>query len=139
MDEPIVRILAVDDYKPWRVFVASMLQKQPKLRIISEGTNGLEAVQIAQQLQPDVILLDIGLPKLNGLEAARRILRSAPNTKILFVSEQRSADIAVEALPTGACGYVIKSHAASELLPAIEAVLQGKQFVSAGLTSLGYL
>jgi DNA-binding NarL/FixJ family response regulator len=95
--------------------------------------DGLEAVQQAQELQPDLILLDIGLPTLHGIEAARRIREVSPASKILFVSENRSADIAEEALSTGACGYVIKSDAERELLPAIEAILAGKRFVSASL------
>jgi len=95
---------------------------------------GLEAVRQAQQVQPDLILLDIGPPTLNGIEAARRIRQVSLASKILFVSENRSRDVAVEALRTGAEGYVVKSDAASELLPAVEAVLQGKQFVSASLS-----
>jgi CheY-like chemotaxis protein len=93
--------------------------------------DGLEAVQKAQQLQPDLILLDIGLPALNGIEAARRIRELSPKSKILFLSENRSWDIAEEALRTSAGGYVVKSDAAGELLPAVEAVLKGKRFVSA--------
>jgi DNA-binding NarL/FixJ family response regulator len=127
-------VLVVDDYEPWRAFVACTLQKQPELRIIGEAADGLEAVQIAQRLQPDLILLDIGLPTLNGLMAARRIKEVCPRSKILFVSENRSRDIAQEALRTGAGGYVVKSAALSELSAAVQAVLQGKQFVSGSLT-----
>ena len=126
-------ILVVDDYEPWRRFVSTTLQKQPKLQVIGEALDGLEAVQKAQQLQPDLILLDIGLPTLNGIEAARRIREVSPKSKILFLSENRTWDIAEEALRTGAGGYVIKSDAAGELLPAVEAVLKGKRFVSASL------
>jgi DNA-binding NarL/FixJ family response regulator len=109
------------------------LQKQPELQIIGEVTDGFEAVQKAQQLQPDLILLDIGLPTLNGIETARRIRALSPKSKILFVSENRSWDIAEEALRTGAGGYVVKSDAAGELLPAVNAVLGGKRFVSSSL------
>ncbi len=126
----------VDDYEPWRAFVASTLKNQSKLRIIGEARDGLEAVQIAQQLQPDLILLDIGLPTLNGIEAARRIREVSPKSRILFVSENRSREIAEEAFRTGACGYVVKAAATSELLPAVEAVLQDKRFVSVSLTGL---
>ena len=123
----------VDDYQPWHDFVSTTLQKRPELRIIGHTFDGLEAVRQAQQVQPDLILLDIGLPTLNGIEAARRIREVSPASTILFVSENRSQDVAQEALRTGAGGYVVKSDAASELLPAVEAVLQGKQFVSASL------
>jgi CheY-like chemotaxis protein len=105
---------------------------------VGEASDGLEAIQKAQELRPDLILLDIGLPTVNGIEAARRILQYAPNAKILFVSQERSSDIVQEALRTGACGYVLKSSAATELLPAVEAVLHGKQFASASLTASAF-
>jgi DNA-binding NarL/FixJ family response regulator len=123
----------VDDYEPWRRFLSTTLQKRSELQVISEASDGLAAVQQAKQLQPDLILLDIGLPSLNGIEAARKIREISPASKILFVSENRSRDIAEQALNTGASGYVVKSDAATELLPAVEAVLQGRQFVSRSL------
>jgi DNA-binding NarL/FixJ family response regulator len=126
------RILLVDDYEAWRRFVSTTLEKQA-LQIVGEVTDGLEAVQKAQQLQPDLILLDIGLPTLNGIEVARRIREVSPKSKILFLSENRSWDIVEEALRTGGGGYVVKSDAAGELLPAVEAVLKGNRFVSASL------
>jgi DNA-binding NarL/FixJ family response regulator len=134
LEGSITRILVVDDYEPWRRFVSTTLQKQPRLQVIGEALDGLEAVQKAQQLQPDLILLDIGLPTLNGIEAARRIRELSPKSRILFVSENRSWDIAEEALRVGAGGYVVKADAAGELLPAVEAVLKGKRFLSASLT-----
>jgi DNA-binding NarL/FixJ family response regulator len=133
VDPSAIRVLVVDDYEPWHDFISTMLQKQPELQIIGAVFDGLEAVQQTQELQPDLILLDIGLPTINGLEASRRIRECAPQSKILFVSENRSPDIAEEALGTGAGGYLVKSDAASELLPAIKAVLEGKRFISASL------
>jgi DNA-binding NarL/FixJ family response regulator len=129
------RILVVDDYEPWCRYFSTALQKQPELQVIGEVSDGLEAVQQAEELQPDLILLDIGLPTLNGIEAARRIRKVSPASRILFVSENRSADIAEEALSTGASGYVVKSDAGSELLLAVKAVLEGKRFISASLAS----
>jgi DNA-binding NarL/FixJ family response regulator len=131
VDKSPIRVLIVDDYEPWRRFFLTALQKQPELQVIGEVSDGLEAVQQAEDLQPDLILLDIGLPTLNGIEAARRIRKVSPASRILFVSENRSADIAEEALNTGASGYVVKSDAASELPRAVNAVLEGKRFVSA--------
>ena len=133
MEGQFIRVLVVDDYKPWCHFVTSELQKHPEFQVVGEVPDGLEAVRTAQELQPDLILLDIGLPTLNGIEAAKQIRQHAPNSKILFVSENRSADIAGEAFSTGAGGYLVKSDAKTELLPAVKAVLQGKRFVSAGL------
>ena len=125
-----VRILTADDFEGWRSFVSSMLGSNPKFKIIGEVTDGVDAVQKAQELQPDLILLDIGLPKLNGIEAARQIRDVAPNSTILFLTENYSPDVAKEALRTGASAYVVKSDAGRELLPAVEDVLQGRQFVS---------
>ena len=129
-----VRVLVVDDFEPWHGYVSTMLRKRPELHVVGRVLDGLEAVQQAQQLQPDVILLDIGLPALSGIEAARRIREVSPTSKILFVSENRSVETAAEALSIGAGGYVVKSDAASELLFAIRAVLEGRRFVSAGLS-----
>jgi len=133
VDKSPIHVLIVDDYEPWCRFVSTTLLKQPELQVIGVVSDGLEAVQQAEQLQTDLILLDIGLPTLNGIEVARRIREVSPASKILFVSENRSADVAEEALSTGAGGYVVKSDAAGELLPAIKAVLEGKRFISASL------
>jgi DNA-binding NarL/FixJ family response regulator len=135
MDRVSVRVLLVDDFEPWQRFAATTLRNQPELEIVGNVSDGLEAVQKAQELQPDLILLDIGLPTLNGIEAARRIGELSPKSKILFVSENRSWDIAEEALRSGGNGYVVKSNAESELLPAVAAVLQGKPFVSSEVTA----
>ena len=128
-----IRVLVVDDYEPWRRFALTTFLKQPELQVIGEVSDGAEAVRQAQQLQPDLILLDIGLPTINGIEAARRIREVSPTSKMLFVSENRSPDIAEEALSTGAGGYVVKSDAANELMPAVKAVLEGKRFISSSL------
>ena len=130
MERSIVRVVVVDDFEPWRRQICSTLQERPEFQVIAEVSDGQDAVRKAQELQPDLILLDIGLPKLNGIEAARQIRKCAPNSKILFVSENRSREIAEEALRTGAIGYVVKSDAAGELMPAVTAVLQGQQFIS---------
>jgi DNA-binding NarL/FixJ family response regulator len=129
----VIRVLVVDDFEPWRLFVASTLQKRPGLRIVCEASDGLQAVHKAEQLQPELILLDIGLPTLNGIEAARRIRGLAPSSQIIFLSENYASDIAQAALDLGARGYVVKADAGRELLPAIEAVIEGRQFVSARL------
>ena len=96
MEPSTVRVLVVDDYDPWRSFTISTLQKQPGFEIVGEVSDGLEAVLLAAKLQPDLILLDIGLPTLNGIEAARRMHERSPKSRILFVSENRFPDIAAE-------------------------------------------
>ena len=133
MGSPSIRVLVVEDHEPWSRFISTTLQTQPDLEISGQVSDGLEAVQLAEELQPDLILLDIGLPTINGIEAARRIQEVSPASKILFVSENRSPEIAEQALNTGAGGYVLKSDAASDLLPAVKAVLQGKRFISGSL------
>src|SRR5438270_7307815 len=130
-----IRVLIVDDYEPWRRFASSAFQKMPGLQVVGEVSDGLQAVQKSEELQPDLILLDIALPTINGIEAARRIRKHSPCSKILFFSEERSPDIAEEALRTGATGYLLKSDAAGELLPAIQAVLEGEHFVSSSLAA----
>ena len=128
-----VRVLVVDDFAPWHGIVSKILRKEPDLEVVGNASDGLEAVQEAQQLQPDLILLDIGLPKLNGIEAARRIREVSPASKILVVSENHSVDVARKALQTGALGYVVKSDGARELLSGVKAVLEGKRFISSSL------
>jgi len=133
-----VRILLVDDYEPFRRYVRSLLMKRAEWVVLSEVSDGLEAVQKAEELQPDLILLDIGLPTLSGIEAARRIRKLSPGSRILFVSQELSADVVREALATGAAGYVVKMDARSELPIAVDAVLRGGQFVGRRLGDQGH-
>jgi DNA-binding NarL/FixJ family response regulator len=111
-------ILLVDDFEPWRRVVCSMVKKEPGLSIICEVSDGLEAVQKAVELKPDLVMLDIGLPTINGIEAARRIRQISPNSKIGLLSQDNSLDVVQVALSTGAQGYV---HT-------IDAALRGEGF-----------
>ena len=97
----VVRVLLVDDYEGFRQFVYSTLGKIRELRMVGEASDGLEAVQKAKELQPDLILLDIELPSLNGIEAARRIRKLVPESKILILSQERDADVAQELFSLG--------------------------------------
>jgi DNA-binding NarL/FixJ family response regulator len=128
-----IRILVADDYEGWRRQAFLLLQARPELQVICEASDGSEAVQKAEELKPDLILLDIGLPKLNGLEAARRIRQLSPSSKMIFLSLDNSLDVVMAALSTGALAYVYKAHAGSELLPAVEAVVRGERFVSSSV------
>ena len=134
LDKSTICILVVEDYEPFRLFIARTLQTQSHLRIVKEVSDGAEAVREAQQLQPDLILVDVGLPTINGIEAARQIRKLSPMSKIVFVSENRSPDVTEEALRAGGLAYVIKSDAARDLLAAIDAVLHDKGFVSPSLS-----
>jgi len=130
---PALRILVVDDYEPFRRVVRLILQLRDDLRIVGEASDGLEAVQKAKELQPDLILLDVALPRLNGIQAARRLRDLVPDARVLFLSVESSSDVVREALNLGAVGYVHKLRVARELTPAIETVLKGKTFVGSGL------
>jgi DNA-binding NarL/FixJ family response regulator len=126
-----MRILVVDDFEPWRQQICSMLQTRPKLRVVAEVGDELEAVQRAQELRPDV-MLDIGLPNPDGVETAKRICQTAPDAWIIFATQNGDKDIVRAALRTGAKGYLLKTDAESELLTAVAGVLGGDDFVSSG-------
>jgi DNA-binding NarL/FixJ family response regulator len=125
-----IRVLVAEDHPDFRRYLISRMQNRAGFHVVCEVADGSEAVQKAQTLRPDLVLLDIGMPGLNGIEAAKKIRSLSPNSKILFISENHASDIVEEALCTGALGYVVKSDAASDLFPAVEAILQGKEFVS---------
>ena len=128
-----IRILIVDDHEGWRRQVRLLFQARPEWQVTAEAADGLEAVRKAEELKPDLITLDIGLPNLNGIEAARQIRQLFPSSKIVFLSQNNDLDIVRVALGAGAQGYVYKADVRNDFLPAIEAVLRGKQFVSSSL------
>ena len=133
-----VRILVVEAIECWRKVVSSLLLDEPSFEIICEVGDGREAVLISAQLQPTIVLMDIGLPRLSGIEVARWIPKVAPKTRIIFFSEERDVDVVQAALNLG-CGYVLKSDAASDLVAAIRSVATGKAFISRQLTGLGLI
>jgi len=122
--------MVVEDFPSFRQYLLLKLGERADLKVICEVADGLEAVKKAQELQPDLILLDIGLPTLDGMGAARRIRGLAPESKIIFLSQETGAEFIQEAASLGAGGYVFKTLAESQLLPAIDAVLSGQRFVS---------
>ena len=128
-----IRVLVVDDFELWRRLACTALEREPGFNLIGEAADGIVAVQKAQELQPDLILLDIGLPGLNGILAAHRIRELSPKSKIVFLTEDHSREMAQEGLRRGGSGYLVKSDAGRELLPAVKAVLRGELFVSACL------
>lgn len=127
-----ITILVADDFEVLRRLVRQKLLENG-FQAVAEAADGLEAVKKTAELQPDLVLLDIAMPKLSGIEAAARIRLLAPQSKVLFVSQNTDSSIAQLALSDGAGGYVLKSRIDHELLPAIEAVLQGKRFISPDL------
>jgi DNA-binding NarL/FixJ family response regulator len=121
--EPI-SVLLVDDYQPYRDFIAGLLNRERDFCLAGQACDGLEAIAKAQQLRPDVVLMDLSLPGLNGFESARRILELLPLTKILFLTGEGDFDIVQEAMHLGAAGYILKINARSELLPKLAALNQ---------------
>src|SRR6266436_4109723 len=109
MQSSSVRILVVEDFVPFRQFICKTLAKWPNSQVICEVSDGQEAVQKAEELKPDLILLDIGLPTLDGFAAARQIRKLAPECRIIFVSQESSIDVVQEAFNIGAWGYVLKT------------------------------
>jgi len=128
----------VDDFEPFRRFVCSILQSSLELPTILEVSDGVEAIELARALRPDLILLDIGLPKLNGIEAGRRIRELVPQSKIIFVSQESSVDFVQAAFSLGALGYVVKTDAGRELPSAVQAVLRGERFVGSRFAGHGF-
>ena len=130
-----IRLLVVDDYEPWRRFLGTTFAEQPELQVIGEASDGLEAIQKAQNLQPDLILLDVGLPKLDGIGAALRIHELVPTAKILFVTQNCDVDVVATVFSHGACGYLLKMDAGQELIVAIQTIIRGDRFVCKRLAS----
>jgi DNA-binding NarL/FixJ family response regulator len=125
-----VRVLVVDDFELFRKLVLAILEARPALQIVAEGSDGIDAVHKAAELKPHLILLDIGLPRLNGIEAARQIRKRSPESRILFLTqESASPEVIKKAMKLGA-GYVGKTKVASHLLAAVDAVLRGETLVS---------
>jgi DNA-binding NarL/FixJ family response regulator len=124
-----VRIVVVDDFEPCRRTIVSIIEEDPELQVIREASDGLQAVQMCEELQPELVVLDVGLPKLSGLEVARQIRVLSPDSKILFLSVIPSQDVILEALRIGAFGYIAKVDAVRDLLPAVRAALAGREFL----------
>ena len=133
-----VRILVVDDFEPWRRCLCSFLQENTAWQIICEASDGWEAVEKSRELQPDIVLLDIGLPTIDGIEAAKQIREVSPASRVVFLSENTCPDVVREALRVGGCGYVVKGDAGGDLIPAVDAAIANKQFVGSRFTDQSF-
>ena len=126
-------ILVVDDHESWQRLISATLRKDTRWQVVETASDGVEAIRKAETLQPNLILMDVELPRLDGVEAARRILATNRNVPILFVSAHRSSDIVEAAMGAGARGYVVKAEAGYDLQRAIDLTLQGSRFISPAL------
>jgi DNA-binding NarL/FixJ family response regulator len=117
------RILVVDDFQPWRLKIRSILERNPFFQVVGEASDGAEGVRKASHLRPNIVLLDIGMPVLNGIEAARMIRQTCPESRIIFLTQEDDSDLRRVALDTGAAAYLLKSTGIGELLPAIETAM----------------
>ena len=122
MQALILRVLVVDDSEVVRRGICRILKSQADIEIVSEASDGAEAVCKVLEHRPDIVLLDITMPVMNGFDAARRIKHEIPSTLILMVSQFDSAPFAKEAIAAGASGYVVKSNASTELIPALRKI-----------------
>lgn len=130
-----VRVLLVDDFEPSLKRLRLLLRKEPGFQIVGEAADGQQAVTLAAELFPHVVILEVALPNLNGLEVTRQLRSEFPELKILFLTGNQFPQVVREAFHVGANGYVIKSDASSELLTAVRAVLQGQRYVSKSLSA----
>lgn len=135
---PSIRIVLVDDHEVARRALRSVLRTNPNLQVMGEASEGKEAVKKVEELKPDIVLLDIGLPDMSGIEVASGIRSLSPESRIIFVSQHISIPLAKDALRGGAYGYVVKSDAGLDLLAAIEATYAGRTFVSRTLNAMGW-
>lgn len=131
----VTRILLVDDFVPWQHLVLRLLESETDLQIISTAVDGTEAIQKAEELQPDLILMDLCLPGMDGIEATRQIRIVSSGSKVLFLTDHSEPDIVQAAFDVGASGYVLKSDFSADLIPGVRAVLLGQKFVSRSLTN----
>ena len=131
-----VRILIADDHAIVRRGLRALVESQQGWEVCAEAANGRQAVENGERFKPDIAIVDIGMPELNGLEATRQILKMSPRTEVLVLTIHQSEEVVAEVLKAGARGYVLKSDADQNLIAAMEALLQHKPFLTAGVTDV---
>ena len=127
------RILLADDHKMFRDILGALLAKQPRMEVVGEAENGRRAVELAQQLAPDVVVMDVDMPELNGVEATRQIREKCPDTKVIALSMHTNRRFVARMVEAGASGYIVKDCAFDELVAAIRAVLAGRTHLASKL------
>lgn len=131
-----VHILLADDHEVVRKGLRALLETQPGWKVIAEATDGREAVDKAQSMHPDVAIVDIGMPSLNGLEATRQIVKKAPRTRVLVLTMHDTNPLIQQVVKAGARGYVLKSDVASDLVAAVEALTRDQTFFTSKVSQI---
>ena len=124
------RILVVDNFPTWRGLIKTLLDLTPEWQLVGEASNGPEAEARVRELRPDIVLLEIDLPVMDGIQLARRLHAEYPETRLVFLTTENSHEMAEFALSAGALGYVLKVSVVEELLPALNTVMANKRFIS---------
>lgn len=132
----MINILLADDHKLMRSGIRALISDAPDMTIVAEAENGREAVELAMRLEPDVIIMDISMPGLNGIDATRRILAERPDIKILALSVNTNKRIIRDMLDAGACGYILKDCAIDEVIAAVLAVVKNNTYLSPGIAGI---
>jgi len=125
-----IKVLLADDHKMIRAGLRLVLEQQPDVTVVGEADDGRQAVSLAQDLKPDVVVMDIGMPNLNGIEASLQIKQARPDTAIVMLSMHSDEGYILRALRSGAAGYILKDSAEADLVGAVRAVAEGKSFFS---------
>src|SRR5688572_22017408 len=128
-----LRIVIVDDHSVVRRGVRALLESQPGWEVVAEAETGREAVEVVTRLQPDIVIIDLSLPELNGLDATRQIVKESPRTQVLMLTMHHSEELVRDVLQAGARGYVLKSDADASLISAVDSLRQHKPFLTANV------
>lgn len=131
-----IRLLLADDHTILRAGLRSLLENEPDMRVVGEAEDGRAAVKLACELQPDIIIMDIAMPSLNGLEATRQVRQNCPSVKVLILTMYENEEYIRQALAFGAMGYLLKDATASELIHAVRAIHKGEAVLSPPVTRL---